>query len=49
MHARPRRAPIRAAAVFVLCLLALVGLVAIVLLILGLGHVHGVTEHFRVH
>ena len=37
------------AAVFILGVLALVGFVAVVLVILGLLNVHGVTEHFRIH
>jgi hypothetical protein len=36
------------AAVFVLGVLALVGFVAVVLLVLGLLNVHGVTEHFSI-
>jgi hypothetical protein len=37
------------AAAFILGVLALVGFVAVVLLILGLLNVHGVTEHFSIH
>lgn len=37
------------AAAFMLGVLALVGFVAVVLLVLGLLNVHGVTEHFRIH
>ncbi len=34
---------------FILVVLALVGLVAVVLLVLGLLNVHWVTQHFSVH
>lgn len=34
---------------FVVALLALVGLVAVALLVLGLLDVHAVTRHFRIH
>lgn len=34
---------------FIVGTLALIGFIAVVLLILGLLNVHGVTEHFRVH
>jgi hypothetical protein len=34
---------------FVLIALALVGVVAIALLVLGLLNVHAVTDHFRIH
>jgi hypothetical protein len=34
---------------FGLVALALVGALAIALLVLGLSGVHGVTEHFRIH
>jgi hypothetical protein len=45
---RPRHlAPYRIAR-FVLISLALVGMVAIVLLVLGLLNVHAVTNHFRI-
>ena len=37
------------AAAFMLGALALVGFVAVVLLVLGLLNVHGVTEHFSIH
>ncbi len=49
IHARSRRLTIYGVAMSILFLLALVGLVAILLLILGLENVHSVTEHFRVH
>jgi hypothetical protein len=35
-------------ALFVLVALALIGLLAVVLLVLGLLNVHGVTEHFSI-
>ena len=46
----PRRhfAPYRIAQL-ILIVLALVGVVAIALLILGLLNVHAVTDHFRIH
>jgi hypothetical protein len=34
---------------FVLIVFALIGAIAIVLLVLGLLNVHAVTEHFRIH
>jgi hypothetical protein len=34
---------------FILLLFALVGLVAVVLLVLGLLNVHWVTQHFSIH
>jgi hypothetical protein len=37
------------ATVIMLGVLAFVGLVAVVLLVLGLLNVHGVTEHFSIH
>ena len=36
-------------ALVVFFLLALIGLAAILILILGLDHAHVVTEHFRIH
>jgi len=46
---RPRHfAPYRFAQ-FILIVLALIGALAIALLVLGLLGVHDVTEHFRVH
>ena len=46
---RPQRfAPYRIAR-FILMVLALIGAVAIALLILGLINVHAVTNHFRIH
>ena len=46
---RPRHfAPYRIAR-FILIALALIGTVAIALLVLGLLNVHGVTNHFRIH
>jgi hypothetical protein len=36
-------------ALFILVVLALVGLVAVVLLVLGLLNVHWVTQHFSIH
>jgi len=44
-----RRPTSYGAAAFILGVLALVGFVAVVLLILGLLNVHGVTEHFSIH
>jgi hypothetical protein len=48
----PRRpqhfAPYRLGRSIVL-VLALIGVIAIALLVLGLFHVHVVTEHFRIH
>jgi hypothetical protein len=46
----PRRhfAPYRVAQL-ILIMLALVGVVAIALLILGLLNVHAITDHFRIH
>ena len=35
--------------VFLFAVLALVGLIAVVLLVLGLLNVHAVTQHFNVH
>ena len=34
---------------FILIVLAVIGVVAIALLVLGLLHVHAVTNHFRIH
>jgi hypothetical protein len=34
---------------FILVVLALIGLVAVVLLVLGLLNVHWVTQHFSIH
>jgi len=34
---------------FVVGTLALIGFIAVVLLVLGLLNVHGVTEHFSIH
>ena len=45
---RRRLAPYRIAR-FTLIVLALIGTVAIVLLVLGLLDVHAVTNHFRIH
>jgi hypothetical protein len=45
---RRRFAPHRIAR-FILVVLALIGTVAIVLLVLGLLNVHAVTNHFRIH
>jgi hypothetical protein len=46
---RPRHfAPYRVAR-FVLGVLALIGVIAIALLVLGLLNVHVVTDHFRIH
>jgi hypothetical protein len=46
---RPRHfAPYRIAR-SILIVFALIGVVAIALLVLGLLHVHAVTSHFRVH
>ena len=55
-YARPGRLPRRPhrfapnrIARFILIVLALIGTVAIALLILGLLNVHAVTNHFRIH
>jgi hypothetical protein len=45
-HERPTS---RGVVVFVILALALVGLVAVVLLVLGLLNVHEVTRHFSIH
>ena len=34
---------------FIVLVFALIGVIAIALLVLGLVHVHIVTEHFRIH
>ena len=34
---------------FVLIVFALIGAIAVVLVVLGLLNVHAVTEHFRIH
>jgi hypothetical protein len=46
---RPRQFMLYRVARFGLVALALVGALAIVLLVLGLAGVHGVTDHFRIH
>ena len=55
-YARPGRLPRRPQhfaphqiARFILTVLALIGTVAIALLVLGLLNVHAVTNHFRIH
>jgi hypothetical protein len=49
LSSRPRHfAPYRIARTL-LIVLVLVGVIAIVLLVLGLLHVHAVTDHFRIH
>jgi hypothetical protein len=45
----PRQVPLARVARFGLVALALVGALAIVLLVLGLAGLHGVTDHFRIH
>ena len=44
----PRFTPYRLG-LFLLIVCALVGVIAIVLLVLGLFNVHAVTAHFRIH
>jgi hypothetical protein len=49
LSSRPRRfAPYRIARL-ILIVLVLTGVIAIALLVLGLLHVHIVTDHFRIH
>ena len=46
---RPQRFAPHRIARFILIVLALIGTVAIALLVLGLLDVHAVTNHFRIH
>ena len=46
---RPRQFMLDRVARFGLAALALVGALAIALLVLGLAGVHAVTDHFRIH
>ncbi|MGZ4288384.1 MAG: hypothetical protein ACXVHB_28495 [Solirubrobacteraceae bacterium] len=46
---RPQRFAPHRIARFILIVLALIGTVAIALLVLGLLNVHAVTNHFRIH
>jgi hypothetical protein len=48
-HRQRRSTSIYGFALFIGAVLALIGAVAVVLLVLGLLNVHGVTEHFRIH
>jgi hypothetical protein len=46
---RPRHLAPYLVARFILTVLALIGAIAIVLLVLGLFNVHGVVSHFRIY
>jgi hypothetical protein len=48
-HRQRRSTPIYGAGLFILAVLALIGAIAVVLLVLGLLDVHAVTDHFRIH